>query len=142
MAARPKTLREARMTYTSNSELGWWVFMRISGLILVFLVLGHVWFNNIQINVADVDYEYVAQRLSQAWVRVYDTFLLFFAMLHGMNGLRYSIEDYVQKPSRRFWWKAALFTIAGIVFIMGAMTLWTFSFDEMGEAVRALNSDQ
>lgn len=141
MAVRPRTLREARSTYSSNAELGWWVFMRISGLVLVFLVLGHVWFNNIQVNVAEVDYAYVAERLSKSWVRVYDTFLLGFAMLHGMNGLRYSIEDYVQRPERRFWWKMALFTVAGVIFVLGAMTLWAFSFDEMGDAVRSLNQE-
>ena len=135
-------MREAKATFSTNSELGWWVFMRISGLILVFLVLGHLWFNNIQINVADVDYQYVADRLSRSWVRIYDTFLLGFAMLHGVNGLRYSIEDYVQKPGRRFWWKAITFTVAGIIFVLGAMTLWAFSYEEMGQAIRNLNGGQ
>ena len=77
--------------------------MRISGLALVFLVFGHLFFNNIQINVSDVDYNYVASRFSKSWVKIYDSFLLGFAMLHGINGLRYSIEDYVKSPSRRFW---------------------------------------
>lgn len=140
MAARPRTLREAKTAYGTNSELAWWVFMRISGLVLVFLVLGHVYFNNIVINVAEVDYAYVVERLSKSWVRIYDTFLLGFAMLHGINGLRYSIEDYVQRPGRRFAWKVTLFTVSGIVFVLGAMTLWTFSFEEMGEAIRALNN--
>jgi hypothetical protein len=31
-----------------------------------------------------------------------------------------------------------LFTVAGMVFVLGVMALWTFSFDEMGDAVRAL----
>jgi succinate dehydrogenase / fumarate reductase membrane anchor subunit len=141
VAARHRTLGEARSAYSSNAELGWWVFMRISGLVLVFLVLGHVWFNNIQIDVAEVDYNYVAERLSKSWVRVYDTFLLGFAMLHGINGLRYSIEDYVQRPSRRFWWKVVLFTVAAIIFVLGAMTLWAYTFEEMGEAIRALNHE-
>jgi succinate dehydrogenase / fumarate reductase membrane anchor subunit len=141
VAARHRTLGEARSAYSSNAELGWWVFMRISGLVLVFLVLGHVWFNNIQIDVAEVDYDYVAERLSKSWVRVYDTFLLGFAMLHGINGLRYSIEDYVQRPGRRFWWKVVLFTVAGIIFVLGAMTLWAYTFEEMGEAIRALNHE-
>lgn len=139
MAARPRTLREAKTAYGTNSELAWWVFMRISGLVLVFLVLGHVYFNNIVINVGEVDYAYVAERLSKSWVRVYDTFLLGFAMLHGTNGLRYSIEDYVQRPGRRFAWKITLFTVSGIIFVLGAMTLWAFSFEEMGEAIRALD---
>ena len=139
MAVKPKTLNQAQALYSTNSELAWWVFMRVSGLILIFLVAGHIWMGNIQINVADVDYAYVANRLSKGWVKVYDTFLLFFAMLHGVNGLRYNIEDYFKQPGRRFWGKIILFTIAGILFVMGTMTLWAFDFSEMGDAVRSLD---
>ena len=141
MSNRPKTLQQARVTYSTNSEIFWWVFMRISGLALVFLVFGHLFFNNIQINVSDVDYNYVASRFSKSWVKIYDSFLLGFAMLHGINGLRYSIEDYVKSPSRRFWAKIALFTIAGIVLVLGVITLWAFTFEEMGDAIRALPGD-
>lgn len=138
MAAAPRTLKQARATYSSNGELAWWVFMRVSGLLLVFLVFGHLWFNNIQIDAGTIDFAYVAERLSQPGVKIYDTFLLAFAMLHGVNGLRYSIEDYVKKPGRRFWAKIALFSVAGIVFVLGTMTLWAFSYEQMGDAVRAL----
>lgn len=138
MAAQPKTLRQAKASYGTNSELAWWVFMRVSGLLLIFLVFGHIFFNNIQINAADIDYAYVAERVSTPWVKVYDTFLLIFAMLHGMNGVRYSIEDYVQSPSKRFWTKIVLYTVAGIILVIGIITLWSFTFDEMGDAIRAL----
>jgi succinate dehydrogenase / fumarate reductase membrane anchor subunit len=138
MAVHPKTLKEAQAVYTSNPELAWWVFMRVSGLLLVFLVFGHVYMNNIQINVGEVDYAYVAERISKPWVKVYDSFLLAFAMLHGMNGLRYSIEDYTHNPAKRFWLKILLFTVAGIMLVMGVITLWSFSFEEMGDAIRAL----
>lgn len=137
---RPRTLKQAQAVYASNSELAWWVFMRISGLVLVFLVFGHIFFNNIAINVADVDYSYVAERFSKAWVKVYDSFLLGFAMLHGVNGLRYSIEDYLKRPGQRFWAKIALFFVAGVLFVMGVMTLWAFSYEQMGDAVRALGA--
>ena len=53
--------------------------------------------------------------------------------------LVFQIEDYVRRPGARFWWKAALFTAAAAIFVLGVMALWTFSFDEMGAAVRALN---
>jgi len=138
--ARPRTLSEARAVSSTNLELAWWVFMRVSGLILIFLVFGHIWVNNILVDAGTIDYDYVAGRLAQPAVRVYDTFLLFFAMLHGVNGLRYSLEDYVKRPGRRFWWKIVLYTVAGIIFVLGVMTLWTFSFQEMGDAVRALNA--
>lgn len=138
MATAPRTLKQAKVASSTNGELVWWVFMRISGLLLVFLVFGHLFFNNIQIDAATIDFAYVAERLSQPGVKIYDTFLLAFAMLHGVNGLRYSVEDYVKKPGRRFWTKTILFAVAGIIFVLGTMTLWAFSYEEMGAAVRAL----
>lgn len=138
MAVTPRTFKQARASYRTNAELAWWVFMRVSGLALIFLVFGHLYMNNIAINVADVDYGYVAERFSKGWVKVYDSFLLGFAMLHGTNGLRYVVEDYVRRPGRRFWTKVLLFAVAGILFVMGVMTLWAFSYQEMGDAIRAL----
>lgn len=138
MATAPRTMSQARASYATNTELAWWVFMRISGLLLVFLVFGHLFFNNIQIDAATIDYDYVAERFSKPWVKIYDTFLLGFALLHGVNGLRYSVEDYVTKPGRRFWTKTILFAIVAIVFVLGTMTLWAFSYEEMGAAIRAL----
>ncbi|HEX7002155.1 MAG TPA: succinate dehydrogenase hydrophobic membrane anchor subunit [Trueperaceae bacterium] len=135
---RPRTLRDARATYHTNSELAWWVFMRISGFLLIFLVFAHLFANNIATNAGTIDYEYVAQRLAQPAVRVMDSFLLGLALLHGMNGLRYSIDDYFKRPQVRFWVKVVVFTIAGAIFVVGVMALWTFTFDEMGEAVRNL----
>ncbi len=140
MAVRPKNLREARDYYKGNSELAWWVFMRISGLFLVFLVFVHVFTNNITINVATVDYDYVAGRLARPAVKVFDSFLLGLAMLHGVNGLRVVLEDVIKRPGRRFWAKMVLFVVTAAVFVMGVMTLWAFSYQEMGDAVRNLAS--
>lgn len=139
-AGAPRTLHEARATYPTNFELAWWVFMRVSGLLLIFLVFGHLFFNNIQTNAGTIDYAYVADRLAQPWVKVYDSFLLGLALLHGANGLRYSVEDYVRRPGRRAAAKVVLFTVVAIVFVLGVMTLWAFSFEEMGDAVRSVSS--
>jgi len=138
-AAVPRTFTDAKATYQTNSELAWWVFMRVSGFLLVFLTFGHLWANNMAFNAGEIDFAYVAGRLAQPSVKVYDSFLLLFAMLHGVNGLRYSIEDYVKRPQRRLLAKVALVTVAGGIFVLGVMALWTFSFSEMGDAVRALN---
>ncbi len=138
-APKPRTFSDARATYSTSGELAWWVFMRISGFLLVFLTFGHLFANNMAFNAGEIDFSYVAGRLTQPGVKVFDSFLLLFAMLHGVNGLRYSIEDFVARPGARFWAKVALFTGAAAIFILGVMALWTFSFDEMGAAVRALN---
>ncbi len=139
---RPRTYSQARQTYSSSRELAWWVFMRISGLFLVFLVGAHVFINNILVDAGTIDYEYAAGRLAQPGVKIFDSFLLGFALLHGVNGLRYSIEDYFQRPGTRFWLKTILFVVAVGIFVVGVMTLWAFSFDEMGDAIRNLTPPQ
>ncbi len=126
--ARPKTLQQARTSYSTNSELAWWVFMRVSGLALVFLTFGHLFMSNILINAGAVDYAYVAQRFSTTWVKIYDTFLLGLAMLHGGNGLRYSIEDYIQKPSSRFVAKSILYVLMIGIMIFGIISLWAIAY--------------
>ncbi len=140
-AKRPRTFVEARAMASSSSELGWWVFMRISGLLLIPLTFAHLWANNIAMDAGQIDFAYVVARLQQPGVRIFNSFLLLFAMLHGVNGLRYSIEDYVRRPGRRFALKMILYTVAGIIFVFGVMTLWAFSYEEMGNAVRALGSE-
>jgi len=137
-ARRPRTLSEARATYATNNELAWWVFMRISGFLLVFLVFAHVFTNNILINAGTIDYDYVAERFAQPAVRVMDSFLLGLALLHGTNGLRYVVDDYFRRPQVRFWVKAVLYTVVVAVFVLGLMALWTFTFTEMGDAIRDL----
>jgi succinate dehydrogenase / fumarate reductase, membrane anchor subunit len=58
--------------------------------------------------------------------------------LHGVNGARYSLEDYIKNPPRRFWVKVFVYTLAVSILLMGVMTLWAFSYKEMGDAIRAL----
>jgi succinate dehydrogenase / fumarate reductase membrane anchor subunit len=128
--ARPKTLKQARATYSTNSELAWWVFMRLSGLALIFLTFGHLFMTNIQINAGEIDWQFVASRLNTPWVKVYDTFLLVLAMLHGANGVRYSIEDYAANPSRRFTLKAIFYSLTVLVFLFGIISLWAIDFTQ------------
>ncbi len=138
MATKPRTLQQARELYGNNPELAWWVFMRISGFVLVFLVFAHVFINNILVDAGTIDYEYVVNRLRQPAVRVFDSFLLGFALLHGVNGLRYSLEDYIKGARGRFWAKTLLYVVAAAIFVVGVMTLWTYTFSEMGDAIRNL----
>ena len=121
-------MQDARATYNTNGELAWWVFMRISGLALIFLTFGHLFMNNWLINAGEIDYAYVSERLSKTWVKVYDSFLLGLAILHGGNGLRYSIEDYVGKPSVRFYVKAGLYVVVIFVMLYGIISLWAIDY--------------
>jgi succinate dehydrogenase / fumarate reductase membrane anchor subunit len=141
MMERPRTLQQARVAYARNSEVNWWIFMRVSGLALVILVLGHLIMTNILIDAGSVDFEFVAQRLSLPWLKVYDSFLLGLAMLHGANGIRYSIEDYTKTPQRRTVWKIVLYAVTLVVLIFGIMSLWAADYGQFTAAAAGLSGD-
>lgn len=136
---KPRTLAEARQAYSTNSELFWWVFMRVSGLLMVLLVFAHLVMNNLLINVADVDFEYVTRRLSIPWIKLFNTALLVLGMLHGANGLRYSIEDYNRKAGRRFTWKLVLWVFTILIMIIGLISLWGIDYSQYDEVASLLN---
>ncbi len=134
-ATRPRTLKEARTAYTSNAEFAWWIFMRISGLLMIIVVTAHVYMTNIMINVGDVDFNFVATRLSTPWIKVFNTVLIILGMLHGANGLRYSIEDYNRKPGRRLLLKLILYTLTTLILLMGLISLWGIDYSQYDSAV-------
>ncbi len=140
MVTKVYTLNDAKAAAGNNFELYWWVFMRVSGLLLVFLVLGHIYMQNIAINSAEINYDYVVSRFSSPTWKIYDIFLLGLTILHGANGLRYVIDDYVKNLSTRFWVKTIVFTVIASIFVLGSITLWTFNFQEIGDVMRSVPS--
>jgi succinate dehydrogenase / fumarate reductase membrane anchor subunit len=103
-----------------------WFFMRISGLVLVFLALTHFAITHIVHDVVDTKADFVAERWDNPLWRLFDWSLLFLAMLHGLNGLRYIIDDYVRRPGTRATAKAALYSVSGALFLYGTLTIFTF----------------
>lgn len=138
--SRPQSLREARAAYSSNTELAWWIFMRVSGILMLVIVAAHVYMTNIMINVGDVDFNFVATRLSTPWLKIFNTALLVLAMLHGANGIRYSIEDYNRNPGRRLIFKLVLYTLTVIIMIIGLISLWGIDYSQYEAAMVASRS--
>lgn len=109
-----------------NFETWSWFFMRISGLVLVFLALVHFAITHIINDVVETDHEFVAARWDNPLWRLYDWALLALGLLHGLNGLRWIIDDYVRTPARRAWVKALLYSITAALFFYGTLTIVTF----------------
>lgn len=123
---RAKRYEDARAQAKSNPELAWWVFMRVSGLVLVFLVLGHIYMTLIQqADSASGAPQTIIDKLSQPIWKLYDWLILILAGLHGLNGARYSLEDYIPDKKKRFWAKISLYSVAGAIFIWGTVGLFT-----------------
>ena len=75
----------------ANTELYAWLFMRVSGVVLVVLVLGHLFIMNIlDGGVQRINWAFVAGRWASPFWQVWDLLMLWLAMLHGTNGLRRS----------------------------------------------------
>jgi succinate dehydrogenase / fumarate reductase membrane anchor subunit len=111
----------------SQFEVWAWFFMRVSGVILLFLVLIHLYVMHIQgSGVERVNFAFVADRWDNVGWKTFDWVMLFLTLLHGANGLRIIIDDYVHKPGLRTAIKASLYTVTSILLIMGTAVLVTF----------------
>lgn len=121
--ASPRSPRASK----SNYELWSWVFMRVSGVVLVVLVLGHL-FVNLMVGdgIQAVDFAFVAGKWADPFWRVYDLLMLWLAMLHGTNGLRTVINDYAERDQTRFWLKALLVGSAVVIVMVGTLTIFIF----------------
>jgi len=72
-----------------SAEAWSWAFMRISGLVLVFLALVHFSITHIVNDVVDTDYDFVAERWHNPLWRLFDWLLLVLALGHGVVYLVY-----------------------------------------------------
>lgn len=110
-----------------NFEKYTWLFMRFSGVVLIFLVLGHLFIGLIwDGGVYRIDFNYVAQRWSSPFWQTWDLLLLWLAQLHGGNGLRVIISDYARKDSTRFWLNSLLALSMIFILVLGTYVLLTF----------------
>ncbi len=82
----------------ANFERFAYLFMRLSGISLLFLAVGHITIQIVLNDVHNLTLQFVATQWSKWGWKLYDMLLLFFALSHGLNGLRNVLEDYVHSP--------------------------------------------
>lgn len=114
----------------SRTELNIWLFMRVSGFMLIVLALFHFFLMHFFYGVENIDFNFVVFRWSDpisGWFwRTYDLALLVFALVHGLLGARYSIEDYFHNRSVRFILLAGAALTGIALMLMGAYVIITF----------------
>ncbi len=108
-------------------ELWTWLFMRISGVVLLFLAVGHVVIMHlVDEGVGRVDFSFVATRWGSPFWRTWDWALLVLAMIHGINGLRVITLDYVRPPGIRLAANMFFYVVGFILFVLGTVIVFTF----------------
>jgi succinate dehydrogenase / fumarate reductase membrane anchor subunit len=116
----------------SGLELWAWVFMRVSGVVLLFLALGHLLIMHIINNVDHIDFQFVAQRYATPFWRTYDLVMLWLALIHGTNGLRTILADYINPRGWRALSLASLYVVSFILLALGSLAILTFQPPVMG----------
>lgn len=97
-----------------------WVLQRITGLVLVVLMIGHYILMHYQPESGHT-YGAVLARMQHSWYRIIDITFVTLGMYHGLNGIWGIFRDYKMKP----WAKLSIISalvIAGIAF-----TAWGYS---------------
>jgi succinate dehydrogenase / fumarate reductase, membrane anchor subunit len=120
-AARPKP--EA-----SGRERFWWYFMRLSGLALVILALGHMFIMHVLVELTggEIDFAFVQSRWGTPFWRIYDLLLLVLAFVHGANGARVVVSDYVTHRRARSLIVGILLVLSGIWLVLGILVIALF----------------
>jgi succinate dehydrogenase / fumarate reductase membrane anchor subunit len=109
-----------------SAEARSWAFMRLSGLALLFFALVHFAITHVVNDVVETDYDFVAERWHNPAWRVFDWMLLVLALSHGVNGLRWIVDDYVRDPGRRKAVKGVLYGLTAALVVVGTLTILAF----------------
>lgn len=118
------TIRQVQVE--SNRERYAYMFMRLSGVGLLVLAVGHMVIQHILNSSANLTIQFVAEQWNSWGWKAYDIMLLWLAIPHGINGLRNVLADYIHSPglSRVITVLLALFVVATVFWATLGMALF------------------
>lgn len=123
---RKRTAKTPKST-RGNFEMAAWLFMRLSGVVLVVLVIGHLLIQLVlDGGVSKIGFAFVAGRWASPFWQAWDLLMLWLAMLHGANGMRTIINDYAERANTRLWLKGLLYTATVFTVLLGTLVIFTF----------------
>jgi succinate dehydrogenase / fumarate reductase membrane anchor subunit len=100
-----------------------YIVLRLTGVLLSVLVLGHFVVTHFVTDVARDDSAFVSHRLSSTVWIAWDAAMLAAALAHGATGVRLAFADYTNGRRRR----AVSRLVAGssvVLFVVGAAAIW------------------
>lgn len=117
-----------RLPARQNRAEQWsWIFMRVSGALLVVLLFTHLIVNLVTGDgVSAIDFAFVAGKWASPLWQWWDGAMLWLAMIHGANGMRILINDYARGPVMRKSLTVALGIAFSVVVVLGTLVLFTF----------------
>lgn len=119
-----------------------WYFMRVSAVALLVLAVFHLFYMHVIAGVDAITFEWIVNErwngpMGMFW-RTYDLALLLFALLHGVNGARWVIDDYIHGRGANLAVKSVLYVLTVILILMGAQVIFTVPLHSQQTALSAL----
>ncbi|CAB4539125.1 unannotated protein [freshwater metagenome] len=118
-----------------------WVFMRVSGVILIGLIFTHLTVNLMQDGgVKAIDFAFVAGKLANPFWQWFDVTLLWLALIHGSNGMRVVIDDYVYRTGVKRFLLVSLVISTTTLIVLGTLVIFTLDPCPVGSPADLLPS--
>jgi len=110
-----------------NLEKWGWIYMRVSGVVLVVLIFGHL-FVNLMLGegIHALDFAFVAGKYATPFWQWWDVLMLWLALIHGANGMRTVVNDYVGHAGVRKALLVVLGLAAALLILLGTLVVFTF----------------
>ena len=122
-----ETPRSPRSRKGANWEKYGWLFMRASGAILVALIFTHLISNLVMgEGISGIDFAFVAGKWASPVVQWLDFTMLVLALIHGTNGMRTIVNDYVERNGLRKVLVWTLWTVCAALIVLGTLVIFTF----------------
>jgi succinate dehydrogenase / fumarate reductase membrane anchor subunit len=117
-----------------NWEKWGWIYMRVSGVVLVVLIFGHL-FVNLMVGegVSALNFAFVAGKLANPFWQWWDVAMLWLALIHGGNGMRTLVNDYASTRVSRGILKSAILAAVVILIVLGTLVVFTFDPCPVGQ---------
>lgn len=115
-----------RVQLERNMERYAWLFMRLSGVAMLILAVGHMVIQHVVNSSANLTIDFVAVQWSTWGWKVFDIALLWLAIPHGVRGLLNVLSDYIHSPglSRLIGILLAAFVVATVIWATIAIAMF------------------
>ncbi|MFF2052829.1 succinate dehydrogenase hydrophobic membrane anchor subunit [Leifsonia sp. NPDC058194] len=124
-----------------NWEKWGWIYMRLSGLVLIVLIFGHLLVNIVLGDgVKQIDFAFVAGKYATPFWQVWDLLMLWLAMIHGGNGMRTLVNDYAHNKTVNRILRWAILAAVVVMVVLGTLVIFTFDPCPVGAAADQLPS--
>ncbi|MFF1878128.1 succinate dehydrogenase hydrophobic membrane anchor subunit [Leifsonia sp. NPDC058230] len=110
-----------------NWEKWGWIYMRISGVVLIVLIFGHLFVNLVMgEGVKQIDFAFIGGKYATPFWQVWDLLMLWLALIHGGNGMRTLVNDYAHNKTVNRILKWAIAAAVVVLVVLGTLVIFTF----------------